>query len=64
MRSYVERCQKLADSNTMMVPSSGFVAGFVRLNMRMMPLMPWLPDLPAKMARRAASAITLPMYRT
>jgi 2-polyprenyl-6-methoxyphenol hydroxylase-like FAD-dependent oxidoreductase len=63
-RSYVEHCQKLADSNTMTVPSSRFVAGFVRVNMRMMPIMPWLRDLPAKMARRTASAITLPTYRS
>jgi 2-polyprenyl-6-methoxyphenol hydroxylase-like FAD-dependent oxidoreductase len=64
LRSYVERCQKLADSNTMMVPSNRFVAGFVRVNLRMMPIMPWLRDLPAKMARRTASAFTLPTYRT
>src|SRR5262245_4200183 len=62
MRSYVERCQKLADSNTMMVPRTDFMAAFIRLNMQMMPLMPWLRDLPAKMARRTASAITLPAY--
>jgi 2-polyprenyl-6-methoxyphenol hydroxylase-like FAD-dependent oxidoreductase len=62
MRSYVEGCQKLADSNTMMVPRSRAMAAFVRLNMRMMPLMPWLRDLPAKMARRTASAITLRSY--
>jgi 2-polyprenyl-6-methoxyphenol hydroxylase-like FAD-dependent oxidoreductase len=64
MRSYVEGCQKLAGSASMMVPSNRFVAGLVRANMRMMPLMPWLRDLPTKMARRAAGAITLPAYRT
>ena len=63
MRSYVKRCQKLADSVSMMVPSNRFVAGLMRLNLRMMPLMPWLRDLPANMARRAAGAITLPTYR-
>ncbi|MFD0743342.1 FAD-dependent monooxygenase [Phytohabitans flavus] len=64
MRSYVDGCQKLADSASMMVPANRFLAGLMRLNMRMMPLMPWLRDLPAKMARRAASAITLPQYPT
>ena len=63
MRSYVDRCQKLADSVSMMVPSSRLVAGIMRVNLRMMSFMPWLRDLPANMARRAAGAITLPTYR-
>jgi len=63
MRSYVEGCQKLADSAIFMVPSSRFVAWFVRQNMKMLPYLPWLRDLPAKMAHRTASAITLRPYR-
>ncbi|MEV4510364.1 hypothetical protein AB0K00_15525 [Dactylosporangium sp. NPDC049525] len=62
MRSHVEGCQKLADSVRFMVPGSRFAAGLMRLNMRMMPYLPWLRDLPAKMAHRAAGAITLPAY--
>ena len=64
MRSYVEGCQKLADSVTMMVPSNRFLVWIMRQNIRMMPIMPWLRDLPTKMASRTASAITLPTYRT
>lgn len=64
MRSYVEGCQKLADSVGMMVPSNGFLAAVMRLNIRLMAHLPWMRDLPAKMARRAASAMTLPSYRT
>jgi 2-polyprenyl-6-methoxyphenol hydroxylase-like FAD-dependent oxidoreductase len=63
MRSYVERCQKLADSVSMMVPSNRLVTGLMRVNLRMMAYVPWLRDMPANMARRAASAMTLPTYR-
>jgi 2-polyprenyl-6-methoxyphenol hydroxylase-like FAD-dependent oxidoreductase len=62
MRSYVERCQKLAGSAALMVPSSRFLAGLMRLNIRMMPYLPWMRDLPAKMAHRTASAMTLTPY--
>ncbi len=64
MRSYVERCRKLADSVGMMVPSNSFLAAFMRLNIRMMAYMAWMRNLPARMARRTASAITIPTYRT
>ena len=64
MRSYVERCQKLAGSAALMVPSSRFLAGLMRLNIRMMPYLPWMRDLPAKMAHRTASAMTLTPYGT
>jgi 2-polyprenyl-6-methoxyphenol hydroxylase-like FAD-dependent oxidoreductase len=64
MRSYVEGCQKLADSVGMMVPNNRLLSAIMRLNIRMMAHMPWMRDLPAKMAFRAASAITLPAYRT
>jgi 2-polyprenyl-6-methoxyphenol hydroxylase-like FAD-dependent oxidoreductase len=47
----------------LMVPSSRLGATFVQLNLRLLPLLAWLRDLPAKMARRTATAITLPSYR-
>lgn len=63
MRSYVEGCQKLADGVAgMMVPSSRVVASFVRFNFRMVRYLPWVREIPAKMARKAASAITLESY--
>jgi len=63
LRSYVEGCQKLADGVAgFMVPSSRFVAAFVRMNFRLLRYLPYLRDMPGRMARRAASAITLPPY--
>jgi hypothetical protein len=60
LTSYVDGCQKLARSAAAhMLPSNGFTAG---LSLRMQRLLPFLADMPAKMARRAASAITLPTY--
>jgi 2-polyprenyl-6-methoxyphenol hydroxylase-like FAD-dependent oxidoreductase len=60
LRSYVDGCQKLARrAAAYMLPSNRFVAG---LNLRMQRYLPFLADMPAKMARRAASAITLPSY--
>jgi 2-polyprenyl-6-methoxyphenol hydroxylase-like FAD-dependent oxidoreductase len=63
LRSYANGCQKLADGLApFMVPSNRFIAGLVRVNFRMLRFLPFLADLPAKMARRTASAITLPAY--
>ena len=60
MRSYVDGCQKLARSSaTYMLPRNRFMAG---LNVRMQRYLPFLAEMPAKMARRTASAITLPTY--
>jgi 2-polyprenyl-6-methoxyphenol hydroxylase-like FAD-dependent oxidoreductase len=59
LRSYVDGCQKLArNSAAYMLPRNRFMTG---LSMRMQRL-PFLAEMPAKMARRTASAITLPTY--
>jgi len=63
MRSYVEGGQKMADNVAgFMVPNSRFVASFVRMNFRLLRFVPYLQNMPARMASRAASAITLPPY--
>jgi 2-polyprenyl-6-methoxyphenol hydroxylase-like FAD-dependent oxidoreductase len=62
IKSYVEGCQKLAGGASLMVPSSRLVAALLPLNLRIMRFLPFLADMPAKMALRAASAITLPTY--
>jgi 2-polyprenyl-6-methoxyphenol hydroxylase-like FAD-dependent oxidoreductase len=60
LKSYVDGCHKLARrAAAYMLPSSRFAAG---LSLRMQRYLPFLGDMPAKMARRAASAITLPTY--
>lgn len=61
LRPYVAGCHKLARrAAAYMLPNSQFAAG---LNLRMQRLLPFLADMPGKMARRAASAITLPTYQ-
>ncbi|GGN90826.1 FAD-dependent oxidoreductase [Actinoplanes lobatus] len=63
LRAYVHGCQKLADGIApFMVPNSRTAARLVRLNQRMLRFLPFLADMPAKMARRTASALTLPAY--
>jgi len=63
MRSYVIGGQKMADNVAgFMVPNSRFVASFVRMNFRLLRFVPYLQNMPARMASRAASAITLPPY--
>jgi 2-polyprenyl-6-methoxyphenol hydroxylase-like FAD-dependent oxidoreductase len=60
LRSYVDGSQKMARrAAAFMLPGSRFAAG---LNLRMQRYLPFLADMPAKMARRTASAITLPPY--
>ncbi|BCB89389.1 FAD-dependent monooxygenase [Phytohabitans suffuscus] len=60
LRSYVDGCQKLArNAAAFMLPSNRFTAA---LSLRMQRHLPFLADMPAKMAHRAASAITLPTY--
>ena len=60
LRSYVDGSQKLArNAAAFMLPSNRFAAG---LSLRMQRYLPFLADMPAKMARRTASAITLPTY--
>jgi len=60
LRSYVDGCHKLARrAASYMLPHNRFTAG---LNLRMQRYLPFLADMPAKMARKAASAVTLPTY--
>jgi 2-polyprenyl-6-methoxyphenol hydroxylase-like FAD-dependent oxidoreductase len=60
LRSYVDGCHRLARSAAaFMLPGNRFTAA---LNLRMQRYLPFLADMPAKMARRTASAITLPTY--
>jgi 2-polyprenyl-6-methoxyphenol hydroxylase-like FAD-dependent oxidoreductase len=60
LRSYVDGCQRLASRAAgFMLPKTRFAAA---LSLRMQRYLPFLADMPAKMARRTASAMTLPSY--
>jgi len=62
MRPYVKACQKQAEgSDTWFVPRTNTMIWLRNLNFRIMPYMPW-KGLIARMALKAANAITLKNY--